>query len=318
MQNPLRASRTRIAAVAAAVLFGAGAGAAVVTALDSDQNAPQVSASEAASPIATSTSTVGEIYERSAAGVVEITVGSAGAGSLGGGGATQAQGSGFVYDDQGHIITNQHVVDGAESVSVRFSDGSTHDATVVGSDPSTDLAVLKVDAPASLLKPLRLGKSSELAVGDGVIAIGSPFGLEQTVTTGIVSALNRQINSPNGFAIDDAIQTDAAINHGNSGGPLLDLEGRVIGVNSQIESESGGNDGIGFAVPSDTVARIARGPDRRRRGRARLPRRRDRGHVERRRRQHRRGPARHPRCGRRAPRRRRRHRDRRRGRCRRG
>ena len=257
MQNPLRASRTRIAAVAAAVLFGAGAGAAVVTALDSDQNAPQISASEAASPIATSTSTVGEIYERSAAGVVEITVGSAGAGSLGGGGATQAQGSGFVYDNQGHIITNQHVVDGAESVSVRFSDGSTHDATVVGSDPSTDLAVLKVDAPASLLKPLRLGKSSELAVGDGVIAIGSPFGLEQTVTTGIVSALNRQINSPNGFAIDDAIQTDAAINHGNSGGPLLDLDGRVIGVNSQIESESGGNDGIGFAVPSDTVARIA-------------------------------------------------------------
>ncbi len=257
MQNPLRASRTRIAAVAAAVLFGAGAGAAVVTALDSDQNAPQISASEAASPIATSTSTVGEIYERSAAGVVEITVGSAGAGSLGGGGATQAQGSGFVYDNQGHIITNQHVVDGAESVSVRFADGSTHDATVVGSDPSTDLAVLKVDAPASLLKPLRLGKSSELAVGDGVIAIGSPFGLEQTVTTGIVSALNRQINSPNGFAIDDAIQTDAAINHGNSGGPLLDLEGRVIGVNSQIESESGGNDGIGFAVPSDTVARIA-------------------------------------------------------------
>jgi putative serine protease PepD len=257
MKNPLRASRARIAAVAAAVLFGAGAGAAVVTALDSDQNAPQISASEAASPIATSTLTVGEIYERSAAGVVEITVGSAGAGSLGGGGATQAQGSGFVYDNQGHIITNQHVVDGAESVSVRFSDGSTQDATVVGTDPSTDLAVLEVDAPASLLKPLRLGKSSELAVGDGVIAIGSPFGLEQTVTTGIVSALNRQINSPNGFAIDDAIQTDAAINHGNSGGPLLDLDGRVIGVNSQIESESGGNDGIGFAVPSDTVARIA-------------------------------------------------------------
>jgi putative serine protease PepD len=257
MKNPFRTSRTRIAAVGAAVLFGAGAGAAVVTALDSDENPPQVSASEAASPIATSTSTVGEIYERSAAGVVEITVGSAGAGSLGGNGGTQAQGSGFVYDDQGHIITNQHVVDGAESVSVRFSDGSTHDATVVGTDPSTDLAVLEVDAPASRLKPLRLGKSSELAVGDSVIAIGSPFGLEQTVTTGIVSALKRQINSPNGFAIDDAIQTDAAINHGNSGGPLLDLSGRVIGVNSQIESESGGNDGIGFAVPSDTVAQIA-------------------------------------------------------------
>jgi putative serine protease PepD len=256
MKNPLRASRTRIAAVAAAVLFGAGAGAAVVTALGSDQKAPQVSASEAASPIATSTSTVGEIYKRASASVVEITVGSGGEASPFGGG-TQAQGSGFVYDDEGHVITNQHVVAGAETVSVTFADGSTHDATVVGSDPSTDLAVLDVDAPASALEPLALGKSSELEVGDGVIAIGSPFGLEQTVTTGIVSALHREINSPNDFAIDDAIQTDAAINHGNSGGPLLDLDGRVIGVNSQINSESGGNDGIGFAVPSDTVAKIA-------------------------------------------------------------
>ena len=155
------------------------------------------------------------------------------------------------------MITNQHVVADASSATVKLSDGSTHGATVVGTDPSTDLAVLKVDAPASALQPLELADSEELEVGDGVVAIGSPYGLEQTVTAGIVSALHRQITAPNDFSINDAIQTDAAINHGNSGGPLLDLEGRVVGVNSQIESETGGNDGIGFAVPSNTVAKIA-------------------------------------------------------------
>ena len=175
----------------------------------------------------------------------------------GSGGTQQAQGSGFVYDNQGHVITNQHVVDGAQSVKVAFWNGKTYDAKVVGTDPSTDIAVLDVDAPASVLQPLALADSSKLEVGDGVIAIGSPFGLEQTVTSGIVSALHRQITAPNDFAIDDAIQTDAAINHGNSGGPLLDLSGRVVGVNSQIESESGGNDGVGFAVSSNTVKRIA-------------------------------------------------------------
>ena len=164
---------------------------------------------------------------------------------------------GFVYDTQGHVITNQHVVDGAQSVSVKFANGRTYSATVVGADPSTDLAVIDVDAPASVLKPLELGDSSAVEVGDGVIAIGSPFGLDQTVTTGIVSALHRQITSPNNFSIDNAIQTDAAINHGNSGGPLLDMDGDVIGVNSQIESDSGGNDGVGFAVPSNTISRIA-------------------------------------------------------------
>ena len=117
--------------------------------------------------------------------------------------------------------------------------------------------MLDVDAPASELHPIDLADSGSIEVGDTVVAIGSPFGLEQTVTAGIVSALNREISAPNGFAIDDAIQTDAAINHGNSGGPLLDLSGRVIGINAQIESESGGNDGVGFAIPSDTVERIA-------------------------------------------------------------
>ena len=137
-----------------------------------------------------------------------------------------------------------------------FANGESYDAAVVGTDPSTDLAVLKVEAPAALLTPLELGATSELAVGDGVVAIGSPFGLEETVTSAIVSALERQMEAPNGFTINDSIQTDAAINHGNSGGPLLNLRGEVVGVNAQISSESGGNDGVGFAIPSDTVSSI--------------------------------------------------------------
>jgi putative serine protease PepD len=178
-----------------------------------------------------------------------------GLGPDGGGGQT-AQGSGFVYDAQGHVVTNAHVVEGADSVSVRFSNGATYGATVVGTDESSDLAVLKVDAPTSLLRPLTLADSSKVVVGQSVVAIGSPFGLEGSLTSGIVSALHRQMTAPNGFGIQDSIQTDAAINHGNSGGPLLDLQGRVIGVNSQIESDSGGNDGVGFAVPSSTVSKV--------------------------------------------------------------
>ena len=139
---------------------------------------------------------------------------------------------------------------------VKFSNGKSYDARVVGTDPSTDLAVIDVDAPASALHPLELADSDSLVVGNEVVAIGSPLGLEQTVTSGIVSALHRQMEAPNGFTINDSIQTDAAINHGNSGGPLLDLDGKVIGVNAQIASEGGGNDGIGFAIPSNTVASI--------------------------------------------------------------
>ncbi|MEO5576714.1 MAG: trypsin-like peptidase domain-containing protein [Gaiellaceae bacterium] len=247
-------------AVTSAALIGAAAAAAVSLALDDDtapSAAPQVTVTNAAPAASSDSPTVGEIYKRSSTAVVEITVSSAGPENPLGGGTRQSQGSGFVYDTDGHVITNQHVVDGATSVSVRFANGKTYSAKVVGSDRSTDLAVLDVDAPASALVPLDLADSSTVEVGDGVIAIGSPFGLEQTVTTGIVSALHRQIPAPNSFAIDDAIQTDAAINHGNSGGPLLDSDGEVIGVNSQIESESGGNDGVGFAVPSNTVGRIA-------------------------------------------------------------
>jgi putative serine protease PepD len=254
--------RTKLAtAMAGAALLGAGGVAAVYTAYGDGGNpvVRQVTVTSAEPAASSSSSSITDIYKRTYKSVVEITVSStADTSQFGGGGGTQqAQGSGFVYDDQGHVITNQHVVDGAQSVRVTLWNGKTYDATVVGSDASTDLAVLDVDAPASVLQPLSLGDSSKLEVGDGVVAIGSPFGLEQTVTSGIVSALHRQITAPNDFAIDDAIQTDAAINHGNSGGPLLDLSGRVIGVTSQIESESGGNDGVGFAVSSNTVKRIA-------------------------------------------------------------
>jgi putative serine protease PepD len=200
---------------------------------------------------------VSDIYQRTQKGVVEITVTtSQSTNPFGGRQTQQAQGSGFVYDSNGRIITNQHVVEGATSISVRFWNGKTYKAELVGSDPSTDLAVIKVDAPASVLTPLTLGDSDAVAVGDNVVAIGSPFGLENTVTSGIVSALHRQMTSPNNFSIDDSIQTDAAINHGNSGGPLLNAEAQVIGVNAQIESDSGGNDGVGFAIPSNTVKSI--------------------------------------------------------------
>jgi len=257
--------RTAIAtAMTSAALIGAGAVAAVSSLVQDDEQssaaAPQVTVAEGATPAAASdTRSVADIYRSSSDAVVEITVSAAGETTpWGDRGAAQSQGSGFVYDGDGRVITNQHVVDGAESVSVRFADGTTYDAKVVGADPSTDIAVLAVDAPESALSPLELADSASVEVGEGVVAIGSPFGLEQTVTTGIVSAVNRQITAPNNFPIDGAIQTDAAINKGNSGGPLLDLSGRVIGVNSQIESESGGNDGVGFAVPSNTVERVAR------------------------------------------------------------
>jgi putative serine protease PepD len=191
---------------------------------------------------------VNSIYKRAYRGVVEITVRSTGA---------SAEGSGFVYDSSGNIVTNQHVVDGEQSISVKFWNGKTYTAQLVGSDNSTDLAVIKVNAPASQLFPLTLGSSSKAAVGDPVVAIGSPFGLEETVTAGIVSALHRSIDSQTQFAIPDSIQTDAAINHGNSGGPLLNAQGQVIGVNAQIRSDSGDNAGVGFAIPSDTVRSIA-------------------------------------------------------------
>ncbi|MGH3010754.1 MAG: S1C family serine protease [Gaiellaceae bacterium] len=250
---------TVTAALVAAAAVGAGGGAATYAALGSEDggSAPQVTVANPQPAASTSESlSVSEIYEQTYKGVVEITAMSSQSSPLGGEQQAQGQGSGFVFDAEGHIVTNQHVVEGAETVSIRFWDGSTHDATVVGSDPSTDLAVVKVDAPASMLEPLELGDSDQLSVGEGVVALGSPFGLEGTVTSGIVSALNREMTSPNNFTISNSIQTDAAINHGNSGGPLVNAAGQVVGVNTQIKSESGGSDGIGFAIPSSTVSSI--------------------------------------------------------------
>jgi S1-C subfamily serine protease len=173
--------------------------------------------------------------------------------SEGGGVAT---GSGFVIDEEGHVLTNNHVIDGASKVTVKLGDSeTTYDAEVVGADPGTDVALLEVDAPKSAFHPLTLGRSSEAEVGDPVVAIGNPFGLDRTVTSGIVSALQRSIEAPNGFSISHVIQTDAAINPGNSGGPLINAEGAVIGINAQIATGGGGNGnvGIGFAIPIDTV-----------------------------------------------------------------
>jgi S1-C subfamily serine protease len=173
--------------------------------------------------------------------------------SQGGGTAT---GSGFVIDGEGHILTNNHVVENASRISVKLGASDTsYTAEVVGADPATDLALLKVEAPSSQLHPLTLGNSGEMEVGDPVVAIGNPFGLDRTVTSGIVSALQRQIQAPNGFSISNVIQTDAAINPGNSGGPLINAQGEVIGINSQIETGGGGNGnvGIGFAIPINTA-----------------------------------------------------------------
>src|SRR5947209_3388134 len=224
-----------LGALLAGACIGAGGGAATYAALSSGNSKTvvhQVTVPETQPAANTSGLSVHSVYELARKGVVKITV-STGGSPLGG--ASQAQGSGFVYDADGHIITNQHVVDGAQSVSVQFWNGKSYTAHVVGTDASTDLAVLKVDAPSSVLFPLTLGDSSKVAVGDNVVAIGSPFGLQETVTAGIVSALHRQMTSPSSFTIGDSIQTDAAINHGNSGGPLLNGKGEVIGDNAQIE-----------------------------------------------------------------------------------
>jgi putative serine protease PepD len=246
-----------IVVVLAVLAIGAGSGALAAGAFKSTKTVVRQVTVAAAEPASSSSAlSVNEIYRRTYKGVVQITVNSSEPTPFGSSQSQTAQGSGFVYDTKGDIVTNQHVVDGATSVSVTFWNGAKYKARVVGSDASTDLAVVKVDAPSSLLVPLALDDSGSVQVGDGVVAIGSPFGLAETVTSGIVSALHRQMTSPNGFAIENSIQTDAAINHGNSGGPLLDLQARVIGVTSQIESDSGGNDGVGFAIPSDTVRSV--------------------------------------------------------------
>jgi putative serine protease PepD len=243
-----------VAGLFAALVLGIGLGAASFSVLDDDATTVirQVTVTTAEQTAETS-ALISGIYTRASRGVVEIRATST---DTFGDPSSSAQGSGFVYDRKGHVVTNQHVVAGADTYAVSLWDGTEYDAKLVGTDPSTDLAVLRLDASRSSLEPLALGDSSAVSVGDPVLALGSPFGLEGTLTRGIVSALHRQMTAPNRYTITDTIQTDAAINHGNSGGPLLDLRGRVIGVNAQIESESGGSDGVGFAIPSNTVSSI--------------------------------------------------------------
>ena len=198
-----------------------------------------------------------EVYEMAAPSVVNITIRGFAYNRFRQAVPREGSGSGFVYDTKGHVVTNYHVVENAQELLVTLADGQVYDAELVGTDATNDLAVLRIDGEENLPAPLVLGDSNELRVGQFVLAIGNPFGLEGTLTTGVVSALGRIIESPeeNGF-ISEAIQTDAAINPGNSGGPLLNLTGRVIGVNSQIISASGTSSGVGFAVSSNAVRRV--------------------------------------------------------------
>lgn len=253
------------------IVAGAVAGGAIALAVASGSTTTHsvtttVVQSTGSSSIPTSFSanrglSVNQIYRQASPGVVDIIVtsqSSSGAGGLfGGGQKSQGEGAGVVYDKKGHILTDEHVVAGATSVKVKFQDGYIVSAKVLGTDPSTDVGVIEVNAPASELHPIPFADSSAALVGDPAVAIGSPFSLPETTTTGIVSAVGRSITAPNNYTITAAIQTDAAINPGNSGGPLLDASGRVLGLNDQIQTSSGSSAGVGFAVPSNTVARIA-------------------------------------------------------------
>jgi S1-C subfamily serine protease len=264
------------AGLIAAALLGAGlalGGAAALGGLGRKTTTVR-EIQESVSPAAASSSSradlsINDIYRRAAPGVVQVTsttVVTVPADPFFGNQFFPQQqeerslGSGFVVDKAGHVVTNYHVISGARQVRVSFSNGASTKATVEGTDASSDLAVLKIDTSSRALTPLPLGNSDAMQVGDPVVAIGNPFGLDRTVTAGIVSAIQRAITAPNGYTIDHVIQTDAAINHGNSGGPLLNRSGQVIGVNSQIEtgssSDTSGNVGIGFAIPSNTVKTV--------------------------------------------------------------
>lgn len=250
--------------IAAAAVLGGGVTSAVAIGVAGTgktrtvtQAVPTVVASEPVAVASTSKAlTPRQVYDRSKGSVAYVTAQVTQGGQTG-----EATGSGFVVSSDGSIVTNAHVVEGATSVKVKVGDGATRSATVTGRDQSTDLALLKVDPGNQRLTALALGDSDRVQVGDPTDAIGNPFGLSRTLTTGVVSALQRQLDAPNGYSIDGVIQTDAALNPGNSGGPLLNDSGRVIGVNSQIESTGssagqGSNSGIGFAVPSNTVREV--------------------------------------------------------------
>jgi putative serine protease PepD len=246
--------------IAGAVSVGAVVGILAVSGvLDTGSTTTESPGSTSSPPPAPTTTvstpaaagSVAGIYQRVSKGVVYVENDQ--------GGQAAGSGSGFVIDTAGHVVTNEHVVENGNSFRVRFGEnGDPIPAKLLGADKSNDLALLKIDpsAVSGGLQPVSMGSSTGLKPGEPTIAIGSPFGLEGTVTSGIVSALDRTIQAPNGFSISGAIQTDAAINPGNSGGPLLDAQGRVIGVNSQIATQSGSNSGVGFAIPVDQVKRV--------------------------------------------------------------
>jgi putative serine protease PepD len=253
----MRTPRT-IVVVAVASLVGGGAGTGIALGLDGGSTTTTTTTPQAVRPAAQrsiATLSAAAIYRRAAASVAYITargVGSTGTGT----------GTGFVVGADGLIVTNQHVIDAASDVTVRLGSGQEQRATLVGQDRSSDIALLRVDTGGRKLTPLKLADSSSVQIGDATFAIGNPFGLDRTLTSGVISATKRHIRAPDGFAIDDVLQTDAALNPGNSGGPLLNDRGEVIGVNSQIESgaqdgsSQGANVGIGFALPSNTVRRV--------------------------------------------------------------
>jgi S1-C subfamily serine protease len=258
------------AAIAVGIVAAAGGLAGTTTVREAVSAPPLDTPEPAAFASSLKPLTIHDVYERAAPGVVQVTATSRVAvqndpflDPFGFGGTTaetqQALGSGFVIDKSGHIITNFHVVQGAQRVQVSFSDNERLNARIVGRDPATDVAVLQVKTRSRALTPLVLGNSDAVRVGDAVVAIGNPLGEDRSITSGIVSALQRRIYAPNGAPIDNVIQTDAALNHGNSGGPLLNARGEVVGVNSQIQTASGsdGNIGIGFAIPINTVKEVA-------------------------------------------------------------
>jgi S1-C subfamily serine protease len=263
---PPDARRGPLLRMAAVALASAALGGGIVAVADRGGRdgapAPTAAAPAAASPgvpaaQTTAARSLREIYAERSPGIVEVRASGDGPGSLPDGQRSAAQGSGVVIDTEGRILTNAHVIDAQDSVTVAFSDGRTARARVLGKDDSTDLALLDVDLPASALHPVPLGSSSALQVGDWVLAIGAPFGYDLSASVGIVSGLDRQIQSPNGFTISGAVQTDAAINHGSSGGALLDDRGRLIGITAQIaDSGVDGNVGVGFAIPIDTATRV--------------------------------------------------------------
>jgi len=266
--------KTYMPALAGAVALAVAIVALVIATSDSNNTTTTVITGSSGASVPTSVSSGGSsaasinaIYKKDINGVVDIDVTSVSqgtstsafpfGGSSGGSQEEEGEGAGVVFNDKGDIVTDEHVVSGATKVTVHFEDGYSAPAKVLGTDPSTDMAVIHVSVPAAQLHPIPFANSDDAQVGDEVVAIGSPFGLPGTTTSGIVSATGRSIQAPNNYTISDAIQTDAAINPGNSGGPLLDAAGDVLGLNDQIQTSSGDSAGVGFATPANGDVNVA-------------------------------------------------------------